>query len=248
MNRVISAFFLPFNGLRLIFKPGLRRFAAIPVLISALIYAGIAAAAYLGFDELIARYVPREGLWAYLEWLIWPLVVLAYLFVAFYSFTIIANLLGAPFNGILAARIEQHLTGSAPPEGPEQLWREILPAILGELRKLGYFVLLAIPVLILLVIPGVNVVGSALWVLLGLWFLALEYCDYPLGNRSIGPKAQRQALRARRLSALAFGAGATVLMLIPGLQLVAMPALVAGATRFAVDQLPAMKQGKGSSD
>jgi len=217
-------------------QPGLRKFALVPVSISIVIYAGIAVLAYFYSSEVVDRYIPKEGLWAYLEWLIWPLVVIAYLFVMFYSFTIIANLFGAPFNGILAAQVERHLTGRVPPESPQAWWREIVPALLGEVQKLLYFVALAVPVLILLLIPGINALGSVLWILLGLWFLALEYCDYPLGNHGVAPKAQRRKLRERRLSALAFGAGATALMLVPGLQLLAMPALVAGATRLAVEQ------------
>jgi CysZ protein len=60
-----------------------------------------------------------------------------------------------------------------------------------------------------------------------------------MGNHALRPKQQRQALRRSRLQSLAFGAGVTALMLIPLLQLAAMPAAVAGATRFWVDDLDA---------
>ncbi|MFM1891766.1 MAG: hypothetical protein RLZ44_843 [Pseudomonadota bacterium] len=237
MTELIAAFLLPFNGIFLIFKPGLRRFALIPLLVNVVLYVGVAWLGFAYFDAFMARHLPQGGLWDYLQWLLWPLAVLAYLLIAFYSFTVVANLIGAPFNSLLAARVETMLTGAPPPEEPTDLWRTILPAVLGELGKILYFLLRAIPVLLLFLIPGLNALAPLLWVLLGLWFLALEYGDYPMGNHGLAPRLQRRTLAKKRLSALAFGAGATALMMIPVLNLAAMPALVAGATRFWVERL-----------
>ena len=236
MIQLIHSFFLPFNGILLIFKPGVKKFALVPLLINTSLYIGIGWLAMSYFDEFTTRYLPQGGLWRFLDWIVWPLAVAAYVLVAFYSFTVIANLIGAPFNGLLAARVENHLTGKAPPEDEHSVLAATVPAIFGEVQKLTHFVLLAIPVLILFVVPGVNAIAPELWLLLGLWFLTLEYCDYPMGNHGIRPRKQRQMLAHRRLHSLAFGAGATVLMMTPVLQLAAMPATVAGATRFWVER------------
>ena len=91
--------------------------------------------------------------------------------------------------------------------------------------------------MVLFLIPGLNILVSIGWLLFGLWFLAIEYADYPMGNHALRPAEQRTKLRRSRLKALAFGAGVTVMMLIPVLQFAAMPAAVAGATRFWVDDL-----------
>lgn len=237
MTQLIAAFSLPFNGIILIFKPGLRRYAVIPVLLNGLLYVGVAWVGFVYFDAFMARHLPQGAWWQYLQWLLWPLAVIAYLLIAFYTFTILANLLGAPFNSLLALRTEALLTGIAPHQDEPPLWRTIAPAVFGELRKLAYFLRLAVPVLLLFLIPGLNVFAPPLWILLGLWFLALEYADYPMGNHGVALGTQRRILRQHRLASLAFGAGATVLMLLPGLQLLAMPALVAGATKFWVRQL-----------
>lgn len=47
----------------------------------------------------------------WLDWLLWPIVVLALLIIVFYSFTLVANLIASPFNGILAEKAEAILTG-----------------------------------------------------------------------------------------------------------------------------------------
>ena len=230
MHTPVSAFLAPFNGLPLLFSRGLRRYVMVPLAINILIFSITAWLSVVYFEEFIAWALPADSWLSYLRWLLWPLFVLTYAVVTFYSFTIVANLIGAPFNGMLAAQAERKITGTFPPESSRSIMAEIIPAVLGELIKLFYFLLLAIPVLILMVIPGINVVGSLLWLLLGFWFLAFEYGDYPMGNHGLNFKSQRQKLRREPLNTWAFGAGVTVLMLIPVLNFTAMPASVIGAT------------------
>ena len=232
MIALIRSFLHPLRGLGLLFSPGLRKYVVIPLLVNILIFSLTAWIGGYYFDQFIAWALPEESWLHYLEWLLWPLFVIAYLLVAFYSFTIVANLIASPFNGILAARVEEKITGRLPEESPTGIMGEIVPAITGEIGKLWYFLLRAIPVLILMVIPGVNAIGSVLWILLGFWFLAIEYIDYPMGNHRIRPREQRRWLRRRPLHGWAFGAGANLLMMIPVLNFAAMPATVAGATRF----------------
>jgi len=161
----------------------------------------------------------------------------AYALALFFGFTLIANLIASPFNGILAARVEEKLTGKRPTDADESVLAAIGPALAGELGKIIYFVSRALPLLILFLVPGLNILAGIGWVVFGLWFLTIEYADYPMGNHSLKPGAQRERLRHRRLNSLAFGAGVSVLMLIPVLQFAAMPAAVAGATRLWIDDL-----------
>jgi CysZ protein len=76
-----------------------------------------------------------------------------------------------------------------------------------------------------------------LWLLFSAWFLALEYGDYPMANHGLSFAEQRQRLRQTRFTALAFGGGLTLLMMVPILNFVAMPAAVAGATVFWKERL-----------
>jgi CysZ protein len=237
MLSAINGFFLPFQGLRLIFSPGLRRFVAIPLLLNILIFAALAYIAGTYFDTFMDRWLPSQSWLEFLRWFLWLLFAVAYALALFYGFTMIANLIAAPFNSILAARVEEKLTGTRPADADESLLKAVGPAIAGELGKILYFASRAIPLLLLFFVPGLNILVSIGWVLFGLWFLAIEYADYPMGNHAIKPKAQRQHLRRKRFKSLAFGAGVTVMMLIPILQFAAMPAAVAGATRLWVDDL-----------
>ena len=237
MLSALSGFFLPFHGLRLVFSRGVRRYVLVPLLLNILLFAGLAYLAGSYFELYMDRLLPEQGWLEYLRWLLWILFAIVYALAVFYGFTLLANLIAAPFNGLLAARVEEKLTGRRPADSDESLWRALGPALAGEIGKIVYFLVRALPLLLLLLIPGVNAAAGIAWMLFGFWFLAIEYADYPMGNHALKPAEQRSRLRRRRLKSLAFGAGVTLMMLIPVLQFAAMPAAVAGATRLWVDDL-----------
>lgn len=231
-NNPLAGFHHAVSGLRLIFRPGLRRFVIIPMLINILVFSLLVSGGIELFSDLMDRLLPADSWLTHLSWLLWPLFALTAVLVVFYTFTAIANLLAAPFNGLLSEKVEMALTGKAIDQGSDwrQLLREFLPSILSELRKLLYFVLRAVPLLLLFLIPGINIAAPFLWLAFNAWYLALEYGDYPMGNHGILFKEQHTRLKRLRLNALGFGAGLLVLMAIPGLNFLAMPAGVAGAT------------------
>ena len=72
----------------------------------------------------------------------------------------------------------------------------------------------------------------------GVPLLALEYADYPLGNRGLSFRDQRQLLRQHWPLTLGFGGMVLVLTLIPLLNFLAMPAAVIGATLMWTQEAP----------
>ncbi len=234
MFSAFDTFFLPFRGINLILIKGLRKFVIAPLLINLLLYSLFAWVGYSYFDDFINWLLPEDSWLSFLEFLLWPLFALSYLILTFYSFTVLANILAAPFNGLLAEKVEEELTGKLPPKIGGSLIKDLIPSMMREISKLSYFLTRAIPILILMLIPGVNVIGSVIWLLFGFWFLTIEYADYTMDNHGIHPKDQRKKLRAQPIQALAFGAGASLLMMIPLLSFAAMPASVAAGTMYWV--------------
>lgn len=213
-------------------RPGLRRYLLAPVAINIVVFVIIGWIGFSQFDSLLNTFLPESSWLSFLRWLLWPLFALSVLLITFYTFTAVANLIAAPFNSLLSAKVEELLTGNKPPESRRTLQQLILPTIQSELRKLGYFLLRAIPLLLLFVIPGINLLAPFLWLLFSSWFLAIEYADYPLGNHGLDFRSQHDRLKQTRLAALGFGGGVTLLMMIPILNFAAMPAAVVGATRL----------------
>lgn len=227
-------------GLRLLLRPALWPYVIIPLLINTLIFGGLLWFAAGEFGGWVDHMVPTLPHWlAWLSWLLWLLFALVAGIVVFFTFSMVANIIGSPFNGLLAEAVERMLTGQEPPASGSlgQALREAPKAIMDELRKIGYFLLWAIPLLILFVIPGLNLAAPFLWALFSAWMLALEYADYPLGNHSMAFSDQRKLLRSKTLLAMGFGGTTMLATMIPLLNLIVMPAAVAGATKLWVEQL-----------
>ncbi len=228
------------RGLNLITKPGIRPFVLIPLVINILVFSLLI---WLGIDQfelLMDRFLPGDESWlSWLRWLLWPLFAIAILLIVFYTFTVIANLIAAPFNGLLAEKVERYLGGEPLQQtgGMKQLMKDVIPSLLSELRKMVYFLLRAIPLLLLFVIPLVNLAAPFLWLAFSAWFLALEYGDYPMANHGLAFKEQHRRLKQTRLTALVFGGSLTLMMMVPLLNFLAMPAAVAGSTVFWHERL-----------
>ncbi|ADE14595.1 protein of unknown function DUF540 [Nitrosococcus halophilus Nc 4] len=225
------------RGLSLIHRPGLRLYAYIPLAINTLLFATLIWLGAAQFGTLIDSLLPQWLDW--LRWLLWPLFAITMAVVAFFIFSMITNLVAAPFNGMLAEAVERQLTGQEIHQSGtwKTLLQEALPAIWMELNKIGYFALRAIPLLILFFIPGLNIVAPFLWFAFSAWMLTLEYMDYPMGNHGVTFPEQRQRLQQHRLLGLGFGGATMLANSIPLVNFLVMPSAVAGATVLWVTQL-----------
>ncbi|HPF58254.1 MAG TPA: sulfate transporter CysZ [Candidatus Competibacteraceae bacterium] len=228
------------TGLRWLPRSGLRSFVAIPLLINILLFGtGVwwSIGQFQHLNQIVQSWLPSWLSW--LHWLLWPVFVLTVLVVVFYTFSVVANLIAAPFNGLLAERVEKLIhQADAPPSETRLRWKDLILSPLVELSKLLYFIGWAIPLLLLSLVPVINVVAPVLWVLFGAWMLALEYADYPLGNRGLSFREQRRLLRRHWPLTLGFGGMTLVLTLIPVFNFLAMPAAVIGATLMWVQETP----------
>ncbi len=238
-----ASFFL--KGFRLILKPNIRRFTLIPFAINIILFVAVIAIGYgytsefiLSFTDRLEQWIAQLPSWLSwlavvanaLQWIIWPLFILSGLLFLFVFFSMIANLIAAPFNGYLAEAVELHLTGEVQDPGDNKPLKDGLIAIMHELRKIAYFMLRAIPLLILFLIPVINVAAPILWLIFSSWMLAVEYLDYPMSNHRIAFK--QQLARHKRQRGLSFGFGALVAFAntVPVFNFIVMPSAVAGAT------------------
>ncbi|MCX4186320.1 sulfate transporter CysZ [Methylophaga sp. OBS4] len=229
------------QGFSLINQPGVRRFAYLPMAINTLLFS---IAIWFGISEfdpwmnaLMPTWLP-EWLASALMWILWPIFLLLLVLIVFFTFSIIANMLAAPFNGPLAEAVEIKLSGQAP---PAMAWTRIIKdtpkMIFNEIRKLGYLLIWMIPLLLLSFIPVVNIVSPLLWVLFSSWILALDYHDFPMGNHQLLFNQQRMVLKQKRGLALGFGLATMGATMIPILNFLVIPAAVAGATALYLENL-----------
>lgn len=219
------------SGFGLLFRPGIKRFVIIPFVINLGLFMAATKLLSDQLDSWLEQLLP--GWLDWLEWLIWPLFAIAMFLIVFYTFTVLANLIAAPFNSLLSAKIEAMMTGKKPQDmNTDKFIRLMLRTMKSELQKILYAIKWFIPLIIITLIPVVNVISPFLWILFAAWFFALEYNDYPLANRGLFFEDVKSYNRVNRMRALGLGSAVFVLTSIPVLNFFAMPISVAGATRL----------------
>jgi len=222
------------NGFRLLKLSGIKRYVVIPLVINIILFASVI---YFGADKidgLFEQYLPNWLAW--LEFILWPLIVIASLLVVFFTFTLVANIIGGPFNGVLSEKIEEHLTQQKinSNESYLNLLRDAGMGISNEVRKLIYIAIRVIPLLILSLIPGLNLIAPILWIIFGSWVFVIEYLDYPMGNHKLSFKQQIALLKNNRFLCLGFGLVLLFMTITPILNFFSMPVGVAAATSLWV--------------
>ena len=224
------------RGTRLLNKPGVRIYVIIPLAINLLLFGTLIWYGYSLFVPLVEwmmSFVP--GFLDFLEWFIWLFFGTLAALTVFFSFTPVANIVAAPFNALMAEKIEIYLTGKAPSSNLS-FAKMALDAIGSQLRKLGYIMLWALGLFLISLIPVINLIAPVLWVIFGSWLLSLEYFDYPMGNHDLVFDEEKRILRERRGIALGFGGSVMILTSIPIVNFITMPVAVAGATLLWVEQ------------
>src|SRR3990167_4908809 len=226
------------DGIKLLFKPGLKRFVLIPLIINVCLFIGLFFLAQHFFSEFnhwLENYLPT-----WLQWLgsmLWIIFFIGFLLIFIYTFVVVANLISAPFNSLLAEKVEWYLTVKT---AAQKTWTELIadiPRMLGrQLAIIGYYLPRAIVLLICFFIPIIQLFAALLWFLFNAWFMTLQYLDYPTDNHRVPfHRAQVWSWQHRWLS-LSFGSAVLIMTMIPVLNFISIPAAVAGATKLWVER------------
>ncbi len=243
MNTTINHPFLGMkyllDGCKLIFAPGIRQFVFIPLLINIFLFIMLffAMQHYVSvFNSWFGGFLPIWLRW--LDTFIWLLFLVSFLLAFIYLFVTVTNIITAPFNSLLAEKVEWYLTGKQ----SEQ--RSVINNITDIPRSIGrqvvivlYYLPRAFLIFILFLIPIVQAGAPVLWFLFTSWWLTLSFVDYPTDNHRISLKRMRAQLKQKRGLSFGFGMSVLIMTMIPILNFMAIPAAVAGATKMWIEQL-----------
>jgi CysZ protein len=175
----------------------------------------------------------------FLSWIITPLLWLIGGLMTGYLSTFVVLMLTSPFHALLAEKVEEGITGEPVPalDGIAAALIEVPRALFREIRKVLYYVPMALGVLLLTIIPVFNAFAPLAWFLLGAWMMSLQFVDYPMDNHRLPFRDVRDACAARRLSTIGFGGAVAFFTGIPLINLVVIPAAVIGATILWCEEL-----------
>lgn len=251
MSNPFAGFIYFIQGIKLIFHAGIRRYVIIPLSINILLFASLVWFGASQFEVFMNWLMPELPDWLqFLEWIFWVLFLISALLILFFTFSLLANLIGGPFNGLLAEAVELHLTGQRPEDGGgwKKMLAELIPTLMDEVRKLLYMLAWSIPFLILFIIPIINIIAPFAWLAFSAWMLTIEYMDYPMGNHELRSNEQKKRLGEKRFLSLGFGSAVTIATMVPVLNFLVMPAAVAGATSMWVKQFKSGQQSSNSTE
>ncbi|WP_387692820.1 sulfate transporter CysZ [Photorhabdus sp. RM71S] len=235
----LSGFQYLMQGCKLITRSGIKRFVLLPLLANILFLGGSFWWFYQKLENWIHWIVSKIPDWMqWLSYILWPLAVLSVLLIFTYFFSTIANFIAAPFNGLLAEKLEADLTGTpAPDTGVIALFKDVPRILKRELAKLCYYIPRSMVLLLLYFIPIIGqTVAPVLWFIFSAWMLSIQYCDYPFDNHKVSFPTMRRVLRQNKIINLQFGATVSILTMIPIVNLVIMPIAVCAATAMWVDR------------
>lgn len=221
------------HGFRVLREPSLRTLVIVPLVINFALYAGGLWVAVHYFALFMQSVLPQ---WlGFLQWILWPVFGLVFLFVVAFTFTLVANVLGAPFYAVLAER----LVAAAGLESAQRAGavRSAARGMWVELRRVAAYLLRALPFLLLFLVPGINLAAPFLWLAFSAWSLAQDYFAYPLDALGLPYDEQRRVLRELGTERFVFGALVQLGLAIPLLNVLVSPAAVAGATHCLIARL-----------
>ena len=221
------------DGAKMLTHPSLRLFVVVPLAVNIIIFATLITLGLSYLMDLMNRALMGIPEWlGFIEWILWPLIGITLSLVTGYMFTAVALIIASPFNGLLAEKAEELVTGQEV-HGPEGLGQALLMVprgIIRELAKLIYYLPMAAFVLLLSFIPLLNTVAPFLWFLLGAWMMSIQFVDYPMDNHQLSFGDVKEAVRRRRLSSMGFGGAVAICAGIPVVNFFVVPAAVVGAT------------------
>jgi len=180
-------------------------------------------------DYIAALWIPGGDAWYWqlLSWLAGMLAFVLAMICGIVSFVMLASAASAPWLDELAARTEA-LSGNTVTEQQTGWVKLVAGSLSNSLRPLFGLLLWGVAALVFFWLPPL---ATALWAYGSIRFLSYELIDTPASRRGWDFNARKQALNDHRWFYIGFGGVGMLLMLVPVLNLLMLPAAVVGLSK-----------------
>lgn len=240
-------------------KPVLLRYWLPPVVLTVLVFVLLQATALRYFDALLAEvWAPPGGeagcgddsglaCWG-LTGLYWLASAVSWLVAAALGAMatfVVSVVISAPFHDALSEATER-LAGDHRPAAFSlvAVARDAARGIGFELLKWALFLALMGPLWLLSwLVPGLGqLIYLGVGGLLAAAFFSLDFTDWPASRRGWGVRRRFALLRQHPAAMLGFGASVSLLLFVPVLSALLVPAAVIGGTRLFLELTPAAEK------
>ena len=236
MKDFLFGFTYPFRSLRFFFSHSvLIKYSIAPMLINLVIYGSIFIFTYSWLMGSLERWLGIEnteaGFWLkFVHTLLFIIGFLLALFICYLLFTILGNIITAPFNEEISQRVEEIVTNGRV-VSKMGFWEDAYISIKGEVQKLLFYLVILLLIFSLNLIP---IAGSVLSTIIGIIFScfynALDFLDFPMTRKKMRFRDKLKVTRQGKLVTYGFGLTAFLLMFLPVVNVFMKPILVAAGT------------------
>ncbi len=227
-----AGFSYPFYGLRFLFMhASLLRLALIPWIINIVLFILALTTLYYNFQDLLALMIIKPEAWYWLipYYLFAILLLIVMLILITFFICLMGNLIAAPFHEWMAEKTKKLLYGATDgePFSFRQLVSEAKRILSTQLKKIALILFFEAIALLFLLIP---VIGAVISGCLTLFLLSFQFLDFPFGVERLRFKELKSAIVSHLFACLGFGAGISLMLAIPILNLCVLPGGVVGAS------------------
>lgn len=214
--------------------PALWKWLIAPAVITLVLLVALVAGVVHLVDPLVGWVVGQLPSWlaSVAGPLLTLLIVVALSFCALILFVSVAGAVAGPFNELLSEHLEATLTGR--PAAPFSFPVFARDAVLGVLHSLRRLAASLVGLAIVFVVGLVPVIGTIAAVLIGGWLsarsAAYDSYDAVLARRSLAYRDKLAYLARHRSRTFGLGLAVAGLLLVPGINLIALGLGAAGAT------------------
>jgi CysZ protein len=239
-RRQVVGFFrglsLPFRGAKLVYveHPDLVRFWIVPLLVTIAVLVASTAAVFHYDDALLGWLWSDPGAGeGFSGWLLGALhdvlgfvIDVLLLLLALLVTILVGSLVAAPFNARLAEVLDERVTGQKPP--PFALGRVAMDLVRTAVIETGFGLVNLVLFVAGLALPPAGpflfVLGLVAWA----YYFAIAYVDVPLATRGKGVMDRLRFSAGHPMAVLGYGTGVGLFLMVPVVNLLFMPAAVAG--------------------
>ena len=229
-----------FSAIKILLRPEYRKYILIPLAVNVILFLILTSVLIVMFSDIMTLMLDYIPSWLhFMAWLVWLVFGLAILIVYGLSFTFITNLVAAPFNGLLAEKIQKD--HGIPITDNESIRQLIMRTLKREVVKITYFIayglLVAVLLFLLSFIPLINLAVPVLAFLWSSWCIAIQYLDYAADNYQQEFSHLRQSALKPTFHTFSFGGTVSLLTMIPIVNIFVMPVAVAAGTQLWIHDI-----------
>lgn len=224
-------------GFRNLFTKGIKWYVLVPLVINTVLFFFLWWLALHEVSHLIAwvdQILPTWLTW--MSYIFYLIAIIGMFFVTIYFYTTLAVIIASPFYSLISQKIQ--LKNNLPIQNANNFksWALLVPrTIIREIRKILMFMPWALLILICVFIPVLNLFTSIMWFVLVVFYNMVLFTDYPFDNNEKSLSNLKRFIRNHKSTVWTLGLVTTIALMIPIVNIFAIPAAVIGATKLYSD-------------